>query len=260
MLSYDEVMRFNTFGFMVLRGLFSQDEVTRIKREFHEIMAEAVNNFAPRRPFLAGLIDDDRIYGIAEGILGHDFVYEGSGGHLWVGDTRWHGGAGSLVKWPLPHIKVSMYLEPVGKDTGCLRFIPGSHRNYLRHIDRAWAHAPDYMEFLRAPSIDPDHKPYGLEPSEIPAVPVEAEPGDVIVHTEDILHATFGGSPGRPQLALAFVANPTTEQHLYYLRQRYAWSGNGELRPPRSYLNSDSPRVRRMVSKLTELGFEPIDP
>ncbi|MDP6065173.1 MAG: hypothetical protein QGI49_10350 [SAR202 cluster bacterium] len=74
-----------------------------------------VNNFITRRPFLANLVDDDRIYEIAEGILGHDFMFEGSEDHLWVGDTRWHGGAGTLVKWPLPHIKVSLCLEPVSQ-------------------------------------------------------------------------------------------------------------------------------------------------
>ncbi|MDP6065174.1 MAG: hypothetical protein QGI49_10355 [SAR202 cluster bacterium] len=83
----------------------------------------------------------------------------------------------------------------------------------------------------------------------------------MIVHTEDILHATFGGPAGRPQLALAFVANPTTDEQVYYLRQRYVWSHKGgELRPSQSYLNSDSPWIRRIVSRLAELAFEPSDP
>ena len=78
---------------------------------------------------LAQVVDDDRIRDIPYNLLGPDFVYEGSGAHDHVGDTP----------WPLPHIKVSRYLDERRQDNGCLRVIPGSHRNYLRHVGSRWA-------------------------------------------------------------------------------------------------------------------------
>ena len=42
-----------------------------------------VNNFITRRPFLANLVDDDRIYEIAECILGHDFMFREGAAFTW---------------------------------------------------------------------------------------------------------------------------------------------------------------------------------
>jgi hypothetical protein len=58
-------------------------------------------------------------------------------------------------------------------------------------------------------------------------------------------------------LTINFLANPRTDEHLLYLKQRY--SRGNELRPAASYVNSDRPRIRRMVSRLVELGFETTD-
>ena len=265
MLTYDQVTHFNTFGFLVLRELFTPGEMDNIKRESEEIMAEqapeydgtksvAVSPFSERKPFMSSLVDDDRIHGIPQAILGHDFVYEGSGGHIHAGGTPWHGGSG-VIKWPIPHIKVAFYLDSLNKDNGCLRVLPGSHRNFLRMMDSRWQLAPDYFEVLRNRNTSPGFRPYGVAPSEVPCMFLETEPGDVLVFTEDLCHSSFGGQAGRYQVTLNFLANPRTDEQLYYLKERYAWSDT-ELRPAESYVNSQKPRVRRMVSRLVELGFE----
>ena len=264
-ISHDQVVHFNTFGFLVLRQLFSPDEMAVIQRESEEIMAEnapeydgtqsvAVSPFAERKPFMSTLVDDDRIYDIPAAILGHDFVFEGSGGHIHVGDTPWHGGSG-VIKWPIPHIKVAFYFDSLNKDNGCLRIVPGSHRNYQRLVDSRWQLAPDYLEVLRNRNTSPDFRPFDVPPDEVPCMYLETEPGDVLVFTEDICHAAFGGQKGRYQVTINFLANPRTDEQLYYLKERYAWSDT-ELRPVQSYVNSETPRVRRMVSRLVELGFE----
>ncbi len=264
-ISYDQVTHFNTFGFLKLPELFTQEEMETITRESKEIMAEQIPDFdgtktvglplfAERRPFLAQLVDDDRIHDIPERILGPDFVFTGSGGHFWVGDTPWHGG-GHVKKWPIRQIKVSMYLEPLNADNGCLRVIPGSHRNDLRLIDSRWDQAPDYLEGLReSSSYHPDYRPFRVKPSEVPFVPLESQPGDVLVHTEDLLHASFGGPNGRYQVVFNFITNPRTDEQVHYLLERF-YSGP-ELRPPESYVKSDRPRIRRMVSRMVEIGFK----
>ena len=73
---------------------------------------------------LCALLDDARILGIATSLLGDDFNYMGSDGNYYVGDTGWHSDG-----WHsnFTHIKIALYLDPLTRDTGAIRVIPGSH-------------------------------------------------------------------------------------------------------------------------------------
>ena len=166
MLSYEQVMFFNAFGYLHLRERFTKDEMATIRREAEEIWYEQVpgfdgkefvnlSPFAERRPFLSQLVDDDRLYDIPEGILGADFLFQVTEGCVRVGDTPWHGGG--HTQSPLPHIKVSVYLDSLDRNNGCLRVLPGSHRNYLNLIDKRWAEAPDPLQPLRRRNTDPGY-------------------------------------------------------------------------------------------------------
>ena len=92
MLTDQQVRHFRTFGFVALPGLFPSDEMSEIEREFEEVMEEerqgqafhgekrqAVMAFAELRPKLMSLIDDDRIYGPMEQLLGPDYPVVGVG-------------------------------------------------------------------------------------------------------------------------------------------------------------------------------------
>ena len=102
MLSEDERLFFSAFGYLVLRGVFTAEEIATIKRESDEIFREglgvklatgraALQPFFERRPFMAGLAADDRIYSIGEDLLGPEFFLIGTEGNLHAGDTLWHG-------------------------------------------------------------------------------------------------------------------------------------------------------------------------
>ena len=259
MLTEEQVAHYETFGFLVLRQVLSEEETEALReaslstlqalrggrpytgKESHDVMPSF-----ERDPLLTALIDDDRIHQIPESLLGPDFFLDGTEGHLRMGDTPWHG-AMEFTEG-IGHIKATMYLDPVAKDTGCLRVIPGSHR---------WG-SPDYLEVLRPRTDDPGFRPFGMPPTQIPCWPLETEPGDVVVFTERLLHGSFGGDPGRHQICASFVANPVSEDEeremvAFYRKAKFSYH------PARSYINSDRPRIRKMVSKLVELGFEPYD-
>ena len=84
---------------------------------------------------------------------------------------------------------------------------------------------------------------------------METQPGDVVVFTEHMLHAAFGGKSGRHQHAVSFFAYPQTPEQMTHLRNLYA-KCRFALHPAESYINSDRPRIRRLVSLLVEQGFE----
>ena len=86
-------------------------------------------------------------------------------------------------------------------------------------------------------------------------VALETQPGDVVVFNHRIKHASFGGGDGRHQHALSFMANPKTDAEMAAVRTHYEKAKYG-LHPAESYVHSDRPRIRRMVSTLVEWGFE----
>ena len=259
MLTPGQIAHFQTFGFLVLRQLLTPEEAATMRVEAADIFddvrggkrfaggeSEVIQPFLERRPFLSQLVDDDRIYNIGVDLCGPDFVLATNGGALHVGDTPWHRDA----SWgnPIINAEINFYTQPLTRDTGCLRVIPGSHHPA----------SPDPVAVLQDRNESPDFMPFGVRPSEIPCYAIESQPGDVVVFTETLAHASFGGEAGRHHYGITFFANPKTEAQLSAVNGLYNVAKH-TLHPSESYINSERPRIRRMVSRLVELGFEPID-
>jgi len=135
-LTEHQVNFFNTFGYLSIPEMFSPSEVEWITDEFEATIQEfgggkdhdgthrtMFGGPIERRPRLCTLLDDDRIKGLIGGVIGEDFNYAGGDGNYYTGDTGWHpdGSWGRLFA-----TKVAFYLDPLTRDTGCLRIIPGS--------------------------------------------------------------------------------------------------------------------------------------
>ena len=253
MLTLGQKAHFETFGFLIIRQVFEIDEVSIIQQEVDDLFAEErdgrsagdetqfVQPFFERKPFLSTLVDDDRIYNIGLNLLGPDFILGQTEGRSRPGDTPWHG----MEVYKLGTVKINLYTDILTKDNGALRFVPGSHK----YSD------PDIYDQLRQQNDDPGFRPFGMRPSEIPCYAAETRPGDLVIFTEDTLHSSFGGALGRQQLAINFWKSPKTagdEAHIKNLYKRFKYG----LRPAESYVHSERPRIRHMVSKLVELGFE----
>lgn len=264
MLTDGQIAHFDAFGFLFLQQLLTPEEVATMKRESTEIFdddrgdtpfdgqkRQAVEPFFERRPFLTSLLDDDRIHSIPESLLGPDFLLFATAGNLHVGDTQWHGVELSHSppdELKLKSVKIAFYLDPLNRDSGSLRIIPGSHRPPLAKR----------LQVLSDQHDDPSLQPFGVSGADMPAVALESRPGDVVVFTENVFHGAFGGSPGRHQLEVSFGECPKTEAQFDYLKKLYdGWKYT--LHPSETFINSDRPRIRRMVSLLVELGFEPLN-
>ena len=258
MLTTGQKQQFDTFGFVVLRQLFTPKEVEILRHASEEILSlgrggepfdgharQSVVPFFERSPELMRLIEDDRIYSIGEDLLGPDFFLEGTEGNLHVGDSQWHTGIDGPDPKKPHNIKITFYLEPLTAETGALRVIPGSHQ-------------PDFrkpMEPLWAQYNDTTVMPFGVAGQDVPAFVIESKPGDVVVFPEKLWHGSFGGASGRSQHAISFHTNVVTDKHVAWLldmysRTKYSW------RPCESMINSDRPRLRRLVARLMELGFD----
>lgn len=255
MLTEQQLLHWDTFGFVVLRQLFSPKEMNAIIEDADEVFdehrggqsfdgskTEAVLWFMEQRQSLTSLAVDDRIYVPIGQLLGTDFIWAVSAGHLYVGDTEWHG---DRENSNIPrHVKVVMYTQPLTKDSGCLRFIPGSHK-------------PDYQKRLQpllAKNGGVSEMPFGVSGPDVPAYSIETEPGDIVMFSEHVWHGAFGGQPGRLQIGWVYSVNPSTPEDVASLKKIHP-DLIAMYHPHESFLNSNDPRIRNMTAPLVELGL-----
>ena len=246
---------FETFGYLFLRDVFSSDEIGRIAAEADDLWAEergggtvgemgqAVAPFVEKRPPLTALVEDDRIYGVVASLLGPGLVWAGSEGNITVrGEHPWHPDRpGDDEEITYDRVKVNIYLDAVDRAHGCLRLIPGSHRNPVHEA----------IEPENRHQHGPFVAPFGVPGDEMPCVAVESRPGDVIFFHQSLWHAVFNGWPGRRYIALKYAAEPVTDKQVSSL----AYYGGEEMfAPSKSLMDSDRPRIRGLVERLHEYG------
>ena len=204
-LNDQQMAFFDTFGFLSFPGLLA-DCADKIIDEFEAIWAahggghngtlhDGVNRscicpFPDLSEYLSSLLDDPRIHDIAASICGDDFNYTSGDGNLYAADTRWHSDGYNGNR--LMDIKIPFYLDPLTRDTGALRVIPGSHRvgePYADTIER------DIRESGRI---------WGMSGPEVPALILETNPGDIVVFNQNLKHAAFGGAKRRRMYTMNF--------------------------------------------------------
>lgn len=196
-LTEQQVRFFETFGYLGFPGLLA-DRFAEIEQAFEGVWAErggghdgkphngqarsCIVPFIDQSEALCSLLDDPRILAIATSLLGDDFNYMGSDGNYYVGDTNWHSDG-----WhpEMRHLKIAFYLDPITRDTGCLRVIPGSHK-----VGDAYAEA---LQRQVGKSLDL----FGIPGNQVPAVALETQPGDIVCFNHNTKHAAFGGSTNR---------------------------------------------------------------
>ena len=258
-LTAEQKHHFETFGFLILRKLFSAEEIDLIRREGDRVFTanrqgkpfpgerrQAIIPFFEKSPELP-FIYDDRIHAIAEGLLGPDYILNATEGNLHVGDTQWHGGGpeGEVLK----QTKIAFYLEPTTRNTGALRLIPGSHK----------AGFSASLQPLNEQHDDPSAAAFGIPADRLPCFVFESKPGDIGVFTEHTWHAAFGGSPGRYQHAINFHEHPRNQVQWRFLEEHCA-KFRYSLHVPEELLACENLRVRNMIAPIVGLGVGPPEP
>ena len=199
---------YDTFGFLKSPRLF-KDNVDHVTEAFEGVWTESgrthdfkerstIFPFADRSEYLSGLLDDPRIDGVVSSLLGDDYNYAGSDGNYYVGDTKWH--SDHLAESPYHSLKIAFYLDKVTSETGCLRVIPGSWHwgdKFAGSLDKA----------IRVTAESRPDENWGVPGSEVPAYPIESEPGDMLLFNHKTKHSSWGGSDRRRMFTYNF------EQH-----------------------------------------------
>jgi len=267
MLTQQQLQYFQTFGFLLLRKVFDPDELKIISAEYEKGLAFAREgatqvggrrqlnwpNMGPRTPHITKLLEDPRICGVAEDLLGEDSVAVGTNGNHFGGHySEWHPDTHDPN---LRGIKFLNYLQPLDGDGGALRVVPGSHLS------------PFHDEVFRIAMKEHnygDGEESGLSVAEVPAFVCKTEPSDLIVFNLRTWHATWGGTTDRRMCSFNYYANPRTPEEQAATRAMVAIDQQVQksLRwkepqfAPEWIANPDSsPKRQRWIMWLTHWGF-----
>ena len=202
-----------TFGYLSFPGLLD-DCIDEVIEAFEAVWAalgvghdgkqhdgtarSCIVPFIGQSNYLSSLLDDPRVNGIFSGLLGDDFQYLGSDGNYYVGDTGWHSDGG----WPRPIIyyKMALYLDPLTRETGALRVIPGSHR-----------YGEGYAEAVQE-SVRESKVQWGIGGADVPAMALETNPGDVVIFNQGTKHSAWGGGKRRRMFTINCTLRHEVEQ------------------------------------------------
>lgn len=143
-------------------------------------------------PDLTAISSDPRFRAVTDGLLGPGHELLGSDGNVFDCDTSWHF---DYFLAPIDQffVKCFLYLDPVDRDSGALRVIPGTSFWDSSFASTLRSGLADWEDIGDA---------FGVDPQEIPSWTVPSEPGDMIVTYYRTMHATFGGSEGRRLIAI----------------------------------------------------------
>ncbi|MCX6043617.1 MAG: phytanoyl-CoA dioxygenase family protein [Chloroflexi bacterium] len=239
---------FETFGYLVLPGLV-KEEIGWIIDEFEAVFRDrgtvhdgtqrsCIVPFIDQRERFCKLLDQPQIVNLITSLIGEDFNYLGGDGNFYTGDTRWHSdGFHTIGKY----LKVAFYLDPVTRDSGALRVIPGSHRIDLRDN---W----DARKARESLAL------WGIEQSQVPAIALESQPGDVVAFNHNLMHAAFGGSKWRRMFTINACAHAETAEELKELENFIAGSARFWVDHAHSEIMREtaSPQRMRFLQQVIE--------
>jgi ectoine hydroxylase-related dioxygenase (phytanoyl-CoA dioxygenase family) len=241
-----EVRRYQTDGFLSPIRVLSADQAERCRGEverLHEALAAIGHPRPPSQAHLHfrwahDLVTDARILDAVESVLGPDIlVHSTTVFGKQPGDGRyvsWHQD-GYYINLSVPaFVSAWVALTDSAPDNGCLRVLPGSHRQGRRpHGETALSDKNMLGSGLEvASTID-----------ERLAVDLELRPGEASLHHVDLIHGSRANESGRPRIgfAIRYVAPQARQATLHHAvllargHDRYHHYEVRETPPPESF-------------------------
>ncbi|HZT42012.1 MAG TPA: phytanoyl-CoA dioxygenase family protein [Chthonomonadaceae bacterium] len=217
--------RFEADGFVVVEKMFTEPEVAEMKAEIRRVLDRAREQareagqspdwvasdgvfvgLAANSPFFRRLAHDPRLLDPLEAILGPDLeflsdkvVFKSAGvdyGSPWHQDWPYWEGAHKISIW--------VALNPATPENGCLKMLPGSHKEVAAH-DGAAPSGEGFGHRLRSDAVD-----------ESQAAILPAAPGDAIYFHDLTLHASFPNTTGKDRWAFITTYRNAAEPDFPY--------------------------------------------
>jgi len=177
-------------GFVRVPNFFPASTIAQFKAHFDEVSRR--NDDTPPEDWNFWLFDEDRVWfnlisnptllDLAECFVGEDIVHLGS--HYWAKPPRkgrkvlWHQDGSYYDIQPMNLITVWISIDRSSSRNGCVRVIPGSHRQPFLPMNPTIDY-PLLKRVMDSGSVD-----------ESLALDLELEPGDISIHHPNLIHGS----------------------------------------------------------------------
>ena len=256
-LTKEQLQQFEAFGFLHLKQLFSHLETAEIAAAASEVWAAELGR-PPRDSdclSLPGIVEghprltellvlDERLYRPLRQLLGDGMIWSGSEGNRGFEEGRtfhhWHADRPGERELGYLRIKVMIYLDPMRREQGAFRVIPGSHQPGFHEM----------LQPMQKAHVEGSPVFFGIDGADILCYAVETDPGDAVLFSQNLFHAVYEKTGPRRYIALKYASRPACDAALASL---YEWSPYA-FEPHEAYAGSDDPRLQGMVRGLPDLG------
>lgn len=265
----EEKVHFDTFGFIIRRGLFGAEEMQKFSHWFDEGCDVQCGPFTGERQmgypglsiheeFCHRYLDDPRILDTLENLMGEGFMLVASDAQRHSGNSHWHQDTaipmeeGKTSEYLM--LKVIMYLDDHSEGPGCLWVLPGSHK-------RGYAESIRELIGMGNPTDVDTLTPAGVPPTDFPgAIPTKTRPGDIIFFNQKLAHSSWGGQPGRRFLGLTFGAKPTEDWQVEWLvhhgeRWKKMCRNERQSQFPEHLVRTAGPRRQHLIEFMYSRGY-----
>ena len=190
---------FKRYGFLIVRGLYSSEEMADIKALVLDVLSKevvpesGVRVWKPEKlpPRLFDMMGDDHITPVLQKVIGPDLEFlsvkavfknrETAFDSPWHQDWYYWRGAPKLSVW--------IALDEATPENGCLRLIPGSHTKVFQE-----KHVESDTGFVRRSD---EAEIEGLDVLDAPC-----SPGDAIIFHDLALHSSYPNTAGTDRWSL----------------------------------------------------------
>ncbi len=217
LLNDGEVSKYRRDGYLIIRGLLSQEQLIQIRSVFDNLRDGSdgfrrfknslivVRNLWLKEPAMKSLVW--RVAPVAASLLGVDRVqliddnaFVKPPKHEKDNPTGWHQDSPNFPFDRRGFMTIWVAIDNIDLDQGPLTFLPGTHR-----IGPVGAFSGDDDEVPLESILLPEDRPYIGDP-----VTTSLSAGDASVHDGFMLHSAGPNSTNRPRRALAIRFIPPT--------------------------------------------------
>jgi ectoine hydroxylase-related dioxygenase (phytanoyl-CoA dioxygenase family) len=224
-LSREQISAFNRDGYLTGLRIFSEEEITEIRRYFDELLARtlaaggdsySISTAHLRFGRVYDILTDRRIVDRVKDLLGEDVIAWGS--HFFCkmpGDGKrvsWHQDSSYWPLTPSKAVTAWLAIDDASVENACMRFIPASH--HLGHLTYTLSET-DEANVLNQTVV-------GAETLGQP-VDDELKAGEISIHSDLLLHGSEANQSSKRRCGLTLRYCPSS------VRAELGWNAKGVI-------------------------------
>jgi len=224
-LTREQISAFNRDGYLTGMRIFSEKEITEIRRYFDELLAQtlaaggdsySISTAHLRFGRVYDILTDRRIVDRVKDLLGEDVIAWGS--HFFCkmpGDGKrvsWHQDSSYWPLTPSKAVTAWLAIDDASVENACMRFIPASH--HLGHLTYTLSET-DEANVLNQTVV-------GAETLGQP-VDDELKAGEISIHSDLLLHGSEANQSSKRRCGLTLRYCPSS------VRAELGWNAKGVI-------------------------------